>query len=234
MLIWIWQLRLFLQILLLSNNAIAHVQGDAFQNTTVLKQLGLRNNQLKIPPPLTDICATLVILDISHNKITSITDGYFARCSALKQLFMNSNKLLVIDANMFAETRVLELVNSAVNVIEEVTGEFICFRSGMKALYMHRNKLKYLPSFSTNGSCNLMHLSLYGNHIQTVSEHQLRPLQKLEMLNLANNWIREINVCVFPKSIKIIWLHINRIVNVFMDKRACLDSSKSYTLKEIR
>ncbi|XP_069495486.1 toll-like receptor 8 [Ambystoma mexicanum] len=229
-----------LRELYLSNNQIKHVNKSAFENLRNLEILHLSGNCPRCynSPYPCQPCPGKVALQIHPQAFTNLEN--------LMELNLGSTSLTCILASWFEGTPKLKKLNLALNyLVQEIaTGEFLVKLPNLQVLdlsfnYARKAYPKYLnisDNFSKLSSLRELHIRGYVFE-GVVSEylHPLKHLPNLNILNLAVNFIKRIDLTVFQEfsNLTLIYLSENRISPLSKSKvnKSCENTIQSHRIK---
>lgn len=211
-------LKIPLQILGLSNNALTSVPSNALQQLTWLDRLDLANNDIKSLAP-TDFIALqkLTFLDMSENQVSSISQKTFLPLKNLVTLKLNGNKIgnspgslktisecfnlheldlksnLLkgsLDSGMLPVLKELEVLDLAKNSFNNVQRGTFSNYPKLQTLTLRNNQIDVLADDAFSGLSLLKRLDLSYNGIVAVSGGSLRHMNRLTLLDFTHNFLR--------------------------------------------
>ncbi|XP_016353199.1 nephrocan-like [Sinocyclocheilus anshuiensis] len=139
----------------------------------------LAGNQLRILPGR--LTSKLEKLDCRQNNIQEVSFQQLAGMKLLKHLFLENNSIQNFEANALR------------NCIQ------------LTSLALEQNLLSAIPHGLPE---TLVRLDLKGNNIDTIHERELKPLRRLQVLNLRNNKLSTLPALNLPK-LKLLYLYGN-------------------------
>ncbi|XP_074653855.1 uncharacterized protein LOC141907995 [Tubulanus polymorphus] len=145
-----------LDILILNNNAITHIDDAALVNSTNLRELWLNHNKLQRMPSLP---SSLRSLYADFNEIYEIQRKTFASCPRLEFLSMQKNKIRDIEAESFKNLSLRSVDLSANRILELKTFTF-CDLKNLEKLDLSVNPLVKLDAQSMHNVDNLRVLQM--------------------------------------------------------------------------
>eukprot|EP01052_Picozoa_sp_SAG31_P021774 SAG31_NODE_1700_length_7499_cov_2.107973_6_plen_846_part_01 len=168
----------------LSGNQIVSVDGEAFENLTMLTTLDLSSNQITAVPEAFENLTMLTSLLLSRNQIPAVPTA-LGRLRQLQSLDLSANRLSAFpDAakGSFAQLTTLllsgNLLRSLPDSIDSMTQ--------LQDLEVDNNRIQTLPR-SLSKCKNLVYLYVSQNEL-TGALPALGDLDKLQQLQLSNNW----------------------------------------------
>ncbi|CAC5412113.1 unnamed protein product [Mytilus coruscus] len=222
--------------LLLSHNAISHIESHAFQGLRLINKLDLTGNQLKTLHPLTlnsmpetyllnisynqlnhfpDLhnLTKLFVLDLRHNRISKLDNGSFAGLPNLAGINLSWNKLTALRRNVFQNSRSLELLQVSNNDIEVIEVGAFKNMSKLKWVLLKHNNIKNIAYVFTN-MLSLLQLDLGYNKIDgPIHAGHFYNSFALQQIILNNNHVTSIAGAAFSKflHLEIVDLRYNNI-----------------------
>ncbi|KAF4099791.1 nephrocan-like [Onychostoma macrolepis] len=211
-----------LKTLDLSSNRLTKVPHDLPRS---LVHLNLDRNQIRSlrnrdMSPLHN----LITLSVSSNRLVSVDGGL--RLPNLSVCELAGNQLRILPARL---TSKLEKLDCRQNNIQEVTFQQLAGMKLLKHLFLENNSIQ---NFEANALRNciqltslaleqnllsaiphglpetLVRLDLKGNNIDMIHERELKPLRRLQVLNLRNNKLSTLPPLNLPK-LKVLYLDGN-------------------------
>ena len=161
-----------LNILVLDENRLEHIDDDAFETTANLQQLWLNGNRLRaIPRSLP---------------------------ASLRRLFVDSNRLQSLTAADFPPPSSgawqLDTLSAMSNNISLVSGDALTSLSQLSSVDLAANRIRKLHSDTFAGNGRLRTLTLSKNPLEELGVRCMRGLDKLETLSLAYIPTREVTL----------------------------------------
>ena len=178
-----------LNILVLDENRLEHIDDDAFETTTNLQQLWLNGNQLRTIPR--SLPVTLQRLFIDSNKLESLTVEDFPPPSSgawqLDTLSAMSNNISFVAGDALASLSQLSSVDLAANQIRKLYVDTFAGNGRLRMLTLSKNPLDVFDARCMQGLDELQTLSLAyipTNEISLAEDtfgDRLPSLRKLDM-----------------------------------------------------
>ena len=161
-----------LNILVLDENRLEHIDDDAFETTANLQQLWLNGNRLRaIPRSLP---------------------------ASLRRLFVDSNRLQSLTAADFppplSGAWQLDTLSAMSNNISLVSGDALTSLSQLSSVDLAANRIRKLHADTFAGNGRLRTLTLSKNPLEELGVRCMRGLDKLETLSLAYIPTREVTL----------------------------------------
>ncbi|KAI5608885.1 leucine-rich repeat-containing protein 53, partial [Silurus asotus] len=157
-----------MSVLVLSNNIISNIVGNAFQNLTALRTLSLDHNLLSstsLDRLTFSWLHKLETLHLGHNSIKEIRGSWFQNTNSLKTLLLEGNLLSFLNSSTFASSdlRSLETLDLSDNLISFVGRDSFRNLPRLGSLDLSRNRLQNVPdAFSYLLRLSMLNLDL--NH----------------------------------------------------------------------
>lgn len=190
----IFRSNLKLKSILLQSNRIRFVHKDLFAKNELLEDINLSYNNIdELHLILFRNLTIIESIDLSFNSIRFINPGVFWYLNSLKILNLRRNSIAYLPNDLFLSLTSLNVLNLGQNLIEEL-------REGLMAPLS-----------------NLTELYLYENLIKNVSNTMFGSCQKLEILNMDNNFIvLDEDLFTFDRCDNLRELHLqNNSVQIF-------------------
>ena len=219
--------------LMLDNNLLKEINDGVFSNFSRLSMLDLSNNNLVEIPKSLRFLKNLKSLDLSHNLIRNLVD---LSLSQLFRLDLSWNKIENITVAALQHLISLQILDLSNNKIEEVERGSFDFTKLIRAVRLDSNYLKrmdnlfhQLPNLTWLNISdnqiemfdyamvprNLLWLDLHRNKIQSLDNYfGIEDGTTLQHIDASYNRITNIGPLNVPKSIEILILNDNDIVNV--------------------
>ncbi|XP_008059162.1 leucine-rich repeat-containing protein 40 isoform X3 [Carlito syrichta] len=160
---------------------------EEITNLRNLKFLYLQHNELACISEGFEQLANLEDLDLSNNRLTTVPAS-FSSLSGLVRLNLSSNQLKSLPTEISKMKRLKHLDCNA-NLLETIPPELTGMES-LELLYLRRNKLHFLPEFS---SCRLLkELHLGENQIEMLGAEHLTHLNSILVLDLRDNKLKSV------------------------------------------
>ena len=166
---------------------IEHVDPNAFEGLSCLKDIRMKSNMLTSVPE--NLPASLQSIDLSHNAIDEITNSDLQRTQQLTTLYLNSNKIRIFHQKAFLETDNLQVLDLSYNNIASIGNDVLSPLDKLVFLKLSHNKINQIPTevkmFSRMNS--LQHLDLSHNDCDIMPLHIFSDLKNLATLLLQGN-----------------------------------------------
>jgi len=183
----------------LRENQIRTVDAS-FQFYGQLEFVDFSNNQMAELP---DRCfakqSKLTHLTMDFNQISNVTNTTFQGLRSLTHLSLRGNRLTSLDGQAFGMLDGLLELDLGQNFIEVIAEEAFVTLRKLEVLHLDANKLAAVPSVATLKpiSASLTKLNLGQNAIQTLEANVFFPLKNLRQLNLTGASIVNISLDAF-------------------------------------
>ncbi|KAG8194870.1 hypothetical protein JTE90_029161 [Oedothorax gibbosus] len=174
-----------LRILSMAHNELENLSPDTF-STTVLEQLDLSFNHFEEFPEeaLVKVKDSLQLLSLTGNHIKSINFSNIATLQNLRHFSISQNELLLPDSSEFQWSKLISLDLSDNPIAELPTWITNHLPRSLEMLNLANTSLKEFPTLQ---ACNILHLNLSNNAIQTVESEALHQLEQIKTLDISNN-----------------------------------------------
>uniref|UniRef100_A0A8C1G933 Uncharacterized protein n=1 Tax=Cyprinus carpio TaxID=7962 RepID=A0A8C1G933_CYPCA len=195
----------FLNLLSMGSNRISSISSTFFSSLQLLKTLDLSSNHFtKVPHDLPRSLRRNRDMSQLHNLITlsglvSVDGGL--RLPNLSVCELAGNQLRILPARL---TPKLEKLDCRQNNIQEVSFQQPAGMKLLKHLFLENNSIQ---NFEANAP-TLVRLDPKGNNTDTIHERELKPLRRLQVLNLHNNKLSTLPALNLPK-LKLLYLDGN-------------------------
>lgn len=173
---------------LISLDGLNHIDNDAFDNVSKLKELVISGTKLEEVPRFHKPMQFMELIDLYDNNILKVSANTFKNCPNLKQVNLGKNLLTYIAPSAFTGTRTeyLTLHNNLFKYIPDLKG----IETSLKYLGLEYNYIDVVGKYNLQGFSSLIHLNISYNPVD-VFEHDclqsLTNLQFLELISLSGN-----------------------------------------------
>ncbi|KAF5295553.1 hypothetical protein FQR65_LT10416 [Abscondita terminalis] len=164
-----------IKILRLDHGHIMNIQQGAFSRMTQLMEIHIVKNDLQTVTAGVFNYLNIDTLALSNNKIRIIEGGAFSNMQNLKHLYL--------DGNLISNFQSSVLMN---------------YKNQLETLHLQSNSIKIIDRNTLKGFDNLRELNLSNNKIDKIVNYSFEELLNLEILSLANNFLRDLNEEIFP------------------------------------
>ena len=172
----------------LSRNRLILVEDESFAELSRLTHLNLSWNYLdSLKEKFFSGLIQLSHLDLSFNQISALENGVFTSLCALKKLDLNRNRVFFIEAHYFAGLVSLESLHLEANGVNALAEGAFVNLNYVRFLFLAANKIRQIEALKPN----------------------LKYLTRLEMLDLANNWLEFVAADDFEYSLNLKALNLN-------------------------
>ncbi|KYQ55611.1 hypothetical protein ALC60_05533 [Trachymyrmex zeteki] len=153
---------------------------------------------------------------LSHNIIRLLPDRIFAKNRQLTHLYLNSNNLALLNASTFEGLMELQVLDLSANSLGEI--HKLTFRDNVDLRFLNLSynslyRFPYLSSFVTT-------LDLSFNLINHFRENSLEDLSRIKILNLKDNHLQSLPHGLNSKTLRILDVQRNRLVELHNDSFA--------------
>ncbi|XP_047509228.1 leucine-rich repeat transmembrane neuronal protein 2 [Pieris napi] len=155
------------QVYSLSRNVISELDNFCF------KELGYTSIQ---------------VLDLSYNQIFWIGLHAFSGLDQLVDLNLSNNRIRYFPSDIFWDTPQLDILDLSSNILETLKNEPLIMHNKLQVLNLNSCRIKSLPDRLFTRLPNLKKLDISENYLVTLSLDVLRPLRKLNRLELRNDY----------------------------------------------
>lgn len=131
---------------------------------------------------------SLVILDLSYNHIAWIGLHAFSGLNNLTNLNLSNNRLGYLPSDLFWTTPKLENLDLSGNMFDNIKNEPFLMHEKLKVLNLRNSRIKALPDRMFTRLPNLRKLDLSENYAMTMDINLLKPIKKLERMELENEY----------------------------------------------
>ncbi|KAI4887676.1 hypothetical protein NFI96_014863, partial [Prochilodus magdalenae] len=167
----------------------------------------------------------LATLTACHNRLVSVDGGL--RLPNLTVLELAGNQLRVLPGRLSVR---LEKLDCGQNHIQEVTHQHLSGMRSLRHLFLENNTIWHFESKALRNSLHLTNLALEqnilssfpdglpetlvrldlkGNHIVSIEERELKPLKRLQVLNLRNNRLSSLPAMNLLPKLKTLYVEGN-------------------------
>ncbi|XP_013134694.1 PREDICTED: leucine-rich repeat-containing protein 26 [Papilio polytes] len=131
---------------------------------------------------------SIQILNLSYNLIFWIGLHAFAGLDNLVYLDLSSNRLRYIPGDLFWDTPHLDTLDLSGNVFESLKNEPFLMHTNLQILNLNNCRIKSLPDRLFTRLPNLKKIDLSENYMISINVDILRPLRKLDRIELRNEY----------------------------------------------
>ncbi|KAK2715255.1 toll-like receptor 6 [Artemia franciscana] len=179
----------------LSRNQLSSLPSSLFENFKNLQEVNLSNNMIvAVPSKLLSKQDKLLALDLSHNQLTS----HWLQQDCLKGLFqlvilkLSNNKLTHVDSQLFSDLQSLQILHLDNNLIESLPNSAFSSLINLHTLSISNNKLARLDARALLGLPLLTSLYLDRNGLSYIHPNAFRNLTNLQELSFSGNALKEV------------------------------------------
>ncbi|KAJ6631713.1 Toll-like receptor 7 [Pseudolycoriella hygida] len=225
-----------LQSLVLSNNNMRQLQKNLLCPLKRLTNLNLSNNRIRSTADLgfvqCDNLSELKNIDLSYNDLFTLDANWTVTdMRSVESLLLQENNLTKISSSSLDNLISMRVLNLSSNYLEILPHGLFNKTMNLQEIYLQNNKIYQLPMDTFNHLSELLVLDLSGNQLSShyIDKTIFSELQRLVILNLANNALTRIDV-VFSE------LHFLQILDLknnsigFVDHRAFISLTNLHTL----
>ncbi|XP_004930073.1 leucine-rich repeat-containing protein 70 isoform X1 [Bombyx mori] len=176
------------------NRAICVDQNIIDINVGVSKAVQVYSLKHNVISELDNFCfkesgyTALKLLDISYNLIFWIGLHAFSGLEKLIYLNLSNNRLRYIPSDLFWDTPQLEHLDLSSNVFESLKNEPFIMHTKLQILNLNNCRIRSLPDRLFTRLPNLKKLDISENYVVILSENVLKPLNKLERLEMWSGY----------------------------------------------
>ena len=198
-----------LEMLLLNNNDINHLEPRIFSGLTNLEKLTLNNNQInKLEPGTFAGLTNLEMLTLNSNRLNHLELGAFTGLVSLVTLWLDSNEISQLEPEIFTDLTSLAELSLENNQIDNL-GPLVALPS-LVWLGLSGNQIESLKPLTA--LANLTTLGLSSNQIENLAP--LASLTNLTWLNLGNNRIDKLDPLASLTNLATLGLSWNQVENL--------------------
>ncbi|XP_045475685.1 toll-like receptor 7 [Harmonia axyridis] len=177
-----------LEMFLIGNNRIHHLDQYSFNLASSLRILDMSNNFLgEFNPEILINLDELEILDISGNDMKTINTKLFIILKSLRSINLGKNNITTLPKGVFQHLSNLINLEFSENNITYIQQGVLKDLVSLQTLNFSRNKIKYLQAGIFSGLKKLEVLDLSSNNLESFSFHVLSALEKLRVLDVSYN-----------------------------------------------
>ena len=174
----------------LPGEGIVSLRKADFQGLTGLAELDLSGNALDhLPVDLFEhLDPSLRTLKLNGNPLGALTAGVFDGLTGIRTLELSNTGLTELPAGLFAELDRLEVLQLVENRLRAFPAAALADVAGtLQWLIMRDNGLESIDAGALDGMTELLRLELQNNALASLPDDLLRPLTKLEIVELYGN-----------------------------------------------
>lgn len=180
----------------LSNNYFQRLQPKLLYNLPALRRINLSNNQLTMIDPITFLESPLLEhVNISGNVLASLHPATFRHLSNLYELDSSSNKLIEFVPGLPRGLEHLYLQRNQITNLPVSPSPDLDLPS-LRSLDISSNGIQKIPHGSMKTLHNLRRLYMKRNGLRQIDTFTFSDLARLEILDISDNQI----ISVHPKS----------------------------------
>ncbi|CRK99190.1 CLUMA_CG012505, isoform A, partial [Clunio marinus] len=199
----------FLRTISIEYGHVHELYSFAFGNLTLLTNISLTNNQIKIIGPYTfGNHQHLIDINLEKNEIYELDRHAFVNVPNLIRLNLNNNQLEVIQDDTFEAFSKLNELWLRNNSINKLSREIFKGLGNLKILNLSFNKLIFIGDTVFAELWSLQELELESNQIEKISERAFDGLNNLQRLNLENNRLKLLERGIFTGVPALIYLNL--------------------------
>lgn len=181
----------------LTNLGLTHLPADLFENRVFLENLYLSDNNIEVlADSLFSPLTNLKVLDLAHNNISSIPKTIFKDLERLEELLIGSNKLVDLPPLIFEGLNQLRVLSLSDNSLKTLPVGLLDPLQKAQKLFLQQNHIEMLPTGFFKGNPELKWVSLSNNHLSFVPDDLFEDTPEVEEIFLQNN-----NLTTLPSSI---------------------------------
>lgn len=184
------------QLMLKNNNIKAVIAAFNFYND--LEYLDLTHNKLvALETNSFEVQVNLQVLKLSRNQISHVVNNTFAGLRNLKVLHLDENILETLPDRVFVYLKNIEELDLTLNRISSIAPEAFFGLGSLRTLRLRDNKLTHVPTTSWTPLRNLFHLNLGSNIFRNIPGDVFGPLAALQELVLDSCSVRDVATDAF-------------------------------------
>ncbi|XP_029661912.1 protein artichoke [Formica exsecta] len=163
---------------------------------------------------------------LSHNTIHILPDRIFAKNKQLMHLYLNANSLERLNASTFDGLMKLQTLDLSANNLEDVPEMMFQENIDLRLLNLSYNSLHRFPDFLSF----VTSLDLSFNLISRFNANSLENMPRIRSLNLRNNQLQLLPRSLKSKTLKVLDVQKNRLVELHNNSFAELPSLQKIDL----
>ncbi|XP_076330344.1 uncharacterized protein LOC143236020 [Tachypleus tridentatus] len=157
-----------------------------------LRELVLKNNNIKGIMASLTVYHNLEYLDVSQNQLITIDKNNFQKQNQLKYLLLSRNMLSSLHNETFSGLEKLIVLHINDNLLEEVPSNVFSVLSKLEILDISQNRIFFISESTFFGLDRLRVLSLRNNKLTDIPTHSFHNLLMLIKLDIGLNSFRTI------------------------------------------
>ncbi|KAL6434261.1 hypothetical protein ACFW04_005997 [Cataglyphis niger] len=169
---------------------------------------------------------SLTHVHLSHNTIHILPDRIFAKNKQLMHLHLNANSLERLNASTFDGLMKLQTLDLSANNLEDIPSMTFQENIDLRLLNLSYNSLRQFPDFLSF----VTSLDLSFNLISHFNANSLENMPRIRSLNLRNNQLQLFPRGLKSKTLKVLDVQRNRLVELHNDSFAELPSLQKIDL----
>ncbi|XP_013792068.2 leucine-rich repeat-containing protein 4B-like [Limulus polyphemus] len=155
-----------------------------------LRELVLKNNNIKGIMSSFSVYHNLEYLDVSHNQLITIGKNNFQKQNQLKYLLLSRNMLSSLQNETFSGLEKLTVLHINENLLQEVPPNVFSVLSKLENLDISQNRIFFISDAAFLGLDRLRALSLRDNKLTDIPTHSFHNLLMLLKLDIGLNSFR--------------------------------------------
>jgi len=163
---------------------------------------------------------------LSHNTIRILPDRIFAKNKQLMHLSLNANNLEQLNVSTFDGLMKLQMLDLSANNLEDVHTMTFQENIDLRLLNLSYNSLHRFPELSSL----VTSLDLSFNLISRFNANSLENMSRIRSLNLRNNQLQLIPPGLESKTLKVLDVQRNRLVELYNNSFVNLPSLQKIDL----
>ncbi|XP_078691028.1 polycystin-1-like isoform X3 [Branchiostoma floridae x Branchiostoma belcheri] len=222
--------------LILSENNVSTIAGDAFKSLQNLEELIMdRNNISSLPNRVFNNLSSLKILNLTYNCLESLEVNSFEGLTSLEELLLQGNKLNSVPDDLFADSSAIAVLSFSENLLTTLPENVFQNLTSLQELDLSKNRLTSMSKQLFTGLHMLHTLDLSSNALDNLTYGVFDDLvasnSSLTSLSLGSNPYR----CTCDLSWLPLWLTVAAETNITLPDRpniTCVDPETN-TVKNV-
>ncbi|KAJ8680431.1 hypothetical protein QAD02_016218 [Eretmocerus hayati] len=221
-----------LRTLVLSSNDLSNVTEDLFRDVHSLKQLELRNTNVRLTTGLLSGLSSLEILELGSNGLSEIQPGSFDGLNNLRLLNLWKNEFRTLEPGLLRNLRQLSRLDLNQNALTTLHPDIFEDLESLEVVNLNSNNFTSLPStlFRTSPKLKSVKLMYNKQNLTELPNGLFSNLPNLESVMITRNGLQRLPEDLFWNSTGLKNLTLDRNYLTTLPQRIFQNTTELYTL----